>query len=69
MRGRLHEIDPAGIDGALFTMAAAPDAQPTGIALALFRDALEDAERSGDELVLRQGRVTIRVRRRDGDAG
>jgi hypothetical protein len=61
MRGPLQEIDPGGIDGALFSVT------PTGVAVALFRDAFVAAEVGGDgALHVRQGRVEIIVRRQGG---
>lgn len=56
MEGRLGELDSAGIDGALFSVST------TGVAVALFRDGVESAQRTGDELVVRQGRMTVTVR-------
>jgi hypothetical protein len=68
MPGVLHEIDSAGIDGALFAVAdpARRDARPTGIAIALFRDAFGGAERDDQALRVRQGRVEIIVSRPPG---
>src|SRR3954447_19743145 len=66
MPGILHEVDSAGIDGALFAVADPrdPDARPTGIAIALFRDAFVSAEMGDDgALHLHQGRIEIIVRR------
>jgi hypothetical protein len=61
MRGPLQEIDAAGIDGALFSVS------PTGVAVALFRDAFVSADlRLDRELRVRQGRVEISVRRQTG---
>jgi hypothetical protein len=57
MEGRLAELDAAGIDGALFSVSA------TGVAIALFRDGVQSAELKRDELVVRQGRMTVTVRR------
>jgi len=71
MPGVLHEIDGAGIDGALFAVADAadPQARPTGIAIALFRDALVEARlRADGALHVRQGRFEIIVRRQDASA-
>lgn len=71
MSGVLHEIDSTGIDGALFAVAdsARPGAKPTGIAIALFRDAFAAAELDADgALHVRQGRVEIIVRRQDASA-
>src|SRR3954463_11237093 len=64
MDGRLAERDSAGIDGALFSLSREDAAQreTTGVAIALFRDSLRSAERHGDELVVEQGRMTVRVR-------
>jgi hypothetical protein len=66
MPGVLHEVDSAGIDGALFAVADPrdPDARPTGIAIALFRDAFASAHVADDgALHLHQGRIEIIVRR------
>jgi len=71
MPGVLHEVDAAGIDGALFAVAdpADPDARPTGIAIAFFRDAFASAAVAEDgALHVRQGRVEIIVRRQDASA-
>ncbi len=71
MRGRLRELDAAGIDGALFSLhgsgGGARDA--TGIAIALFRDGVRDASRHGDTLVVHQGRMTLRVTAAGDPAG
>jgi hypothetical protein len=61
LRGRLEELDAAGIDGALFALADG-DGAPSGIALALFRDGVVEARRDGDQIVVRQGRMTLEVR-------
>jgi hypothetical protein len=71
MPGVLHELDSAGIDGALFAVAdpTARDARPTGIAIALFRDAFVSAEIADDgALHVRQGRIEIIVTRQDASA-
>jgi hypothetical protein len=58
MRGRLSELDAAGVDGALFAL----DRERTsGVALALFRDGVTAAGREDDRLVVRQGAVTATV--------
>ncbi len=58
LAGPLSELDPAGVDGALFAV----DRERTGgVALALFRDGLRSAELADDRLVVRQGRVTVTV--------
>ena len=62
MEGPLEEIDSAGIDGALFSVS------PTGVAIALFRDAFVDASRTGYTVRISQGRVEIVVSRRGGTA-
>ena len=63
MQGRLAELDPAGIDGALFSLDAAPGERArTGVAIALFRDSVHSAERRDGALVVEQGRVTLTVR-------
>lgn len=61
LRGRLEELDAAGIDGALFALADG-DGAPGGIALALFRDGIVEARRDGDEIVVRQGQMTLEIR-------
>ena len=58
LRGRLTELDSAGVDGALFAVDAE---RTTGVALALFRDGVRAAWRDGDRLVARQGEVTATV--------
>src|SRR3954452_21952423 len=71
MPGILHEIDSAGIDGALFAVAdpRTPDARPTGIAIALFRDAFASAAVADDgALHVRQGRIEIIVRLQEASA-
>ena len=64
MHGRLAELDPAGIDGALFALHRdEPGARDTtGVAIALFRDGVRSAERRDDALVVQQGRMTVTVR-------
>jgi hypothetical protein len=57
MRGALSEID-AGPGSAMFTVDGE---QLTGVAIALFRDGLTEAALHDDELVVRQGRMTVRV--------
>jgi hypothetical protein len=68
MPGVLHEIDAAGIDGALFAVGdpERPDVTPTGVAVALFRDAMTSAELEPGVVRVRQGRVEIIVRRQAG---
>lgn len=61
LRGRLAELDATGIDGALFALAGG-DGAASGVALALFRDTLEQADRRGGELWMRQGQMTHVVR-------
>jgi hypothetical protein len=61
LRGRLEELDAAGIDGALFALADG-DGAPSGVALALFRDGVAEARLDGDEIVVRQGQMTLEVR-------
>jgi hypothetical protein len=65
MRGRLVERDASGIDGALFAVSdpARGGRDTTGVAIALFRDGVEAATLDGDDLVVRQGRMTLTVRR------
>jgi hypothetical protein len=55
LAGVLSELDSAGVGGALFAV----DAQRTsGVALALFRDALRSADVEDGRLVFAQGEVT-----------
>jgi hypothetical protein len=65
MRGLLREVDAAGLDGAAFALqdAERPAARPTGVAVALFRDAAELVEAGERHVVVEQGRVRITVRR------
>jgi hypothetical protein len=59
MRGALSERD--GDDStALFGVDTE---SMTGVAVALFRDGVDSVISSGDELVIRQGRVTVTVTR------
>lgn len=58
MEGTLSELDPAGVDGALF---AVDHTELSGVAVALFRDGVEHASRDGDTLVVRQGKMTLTV--------
>jgi len=60
LRGRLTTIDAAGIDGALFGLADG-DGAPSGIALALFRDAFASARLEGAELAVHQGQMVLLV--------
>lgn len=60
MRGRLSELDRDDTDSAMFALEGD---QLTGVAVALFRDAVRSATRQGDELVVQQGRVTVTVTR------
>ncbi len=62
MRGRLVELDAAGIGGVLFGLSNG-DGAPSGVAIALFADAISEAALGDDGLVVRQDRVTVRVRR------
>ena len=64
MEGRLAERDSAGIDGALFSLSREDSDQreTTGVAVALFRDGVRSAERDCDQLVVEQGRMTVKVR-------
>ena len=57
MRGALSEID-ADPGSAMFTVDGD---QLTGVAIALFGDGVEDARLEDGELVVRQGRMTVRV--------
>jgi hypothetical protein len=70
MRGRLSELDAAGIDGVLFSLRAAPgERATTGVAIALFRDSVRSAERRDGALVVEQGRVTVTVRSAEDPPG
>lgn len=60
MTGRLSELDSHGVDSALFAL---DEERLTGVAVALFRDAVGEVTREGDELVVEQGRVTVTVTR------
>jgi hypothetical protein len=65
MPGVLHELDSSGMDGVLFAVADPdlPHAKPTGVAVALFRDAFAAARVEADgALRLAQGRIEIIVR-------
>ena len=64
MSGRLAELDPAGIDGALFALHRDDPGErdTTGVAIALFRDGVRSAERRDGALVVEQGRMTVTVR-------
>lgn len=58
MNGVLSELPAEGIDGALFAV----DAQErSGIAVALFRDAVDAAREEDGALVVEQGLVTVTV--------
>ena len=59
MHGTLSELDAAGVDGAMFAVDAEQTAR--GVAVTLFRDAVESAAVENDELVVHQGRMTVRV--------
>jgi hypothetical protein len=65
MEGPLREIDPGGVDGAMFTVSATGVA----VAVALFRDAFVAAgvDEAGT-LRVRQGRVEILVTPQAGTA-
>ena len=71
MSGRLAELDPTGIDGALFAVHrdAPGGRETTGVAIALFRDGLRSAEQREDALVVEQGRMTVTVRPAPDPAG
>jgi hypothetical protein len=62
MHGRLHELDSTGTDGVLFALEH-PDRKTTGVAVALFRDAFQDArvDAADGALHVRQGRMEIIV--------
>jgi len=62
LRGRLSPLDSAGIDGTLYALAEG-DGAPSGVALALFRDGVVDARREEDQVVVRQGHMTLTVAR------
>jgi hypothetical protein len=70
MPGVLHEIDASGIDGALFAVADPDDprARPTGVAIALFRDAFVSGDVRDGTLHVHQGRVEIIVTPQDASA-
>jgi hypothetical protein len=57
MRGVLAERE-SGSGSAMFTV---DEQQLSGVAIALFEDGVEDASLADGELVVRQGRVTVRV--------
>jgi hypothetical protein len=64
MRGRLRELEQPGLDGAAFALAdEVAGVPPTGVAIALFRDAARTLRSDADVLVVEQGRVRITVRR------
>lgn len=58
MRGALSELDAAGVDGALYAVGAP---RRTGVAFALFRDAVGAVRAAPGELVIEQGRMTVTV--------
>lgn len=58
MKGVLAELPAEGIDGALFGVDTH---ERTGIALALFRDAMDSAREEDGALVVEQGVVTLTV--------
>lgn len=60
MAGVLSELPGDGIDGVLFAVDAP---QRTGVALALFRDAVTAAQVQAGALVVEQGQVTVTVTR------
>jgi hypothetical protein len=60
MAGALSELDPAGIDGALFALDGD---QLSGVAIALFRDGVRSTVLQDDRLVIDQGRMTVTVTR------
>jgi hypothetical protein len=60
MEGRLHELDSTGTDGALFALDH-PDRKTTGVALALFHDAFQEARLVDGALHVVQGRIEIVV--------
>ena len=60
MEGPLREIDSVGVDGVMFSVS------PSGVAVALFRDAFAGATLEEGTLRIRQGRVEVVVTPRDG---
>ncbi|MCW2991808.1 MAG: hypothetical protein JWM73_2402 [Solirubrobacterales bacterium] len=58
LAGLLSELDPAGVDGALFAL---DQEQLSGVAFALFRDGAEVVRHEDGVLVVEQGRVTVTV--------
>ena len=62
MAGVLSELEPPGFDGALF---AVDREQLSGVAIALFRDGVDDARVTDGALVVQQGVVTLTVTRED----
>jgi hypothetical protein len=60
MHGMLSELDAAGVDGAMFAVDA--DHTARGVAVTLFRDSVDSSAVQDGELVVQQGRVTVRVR-------
>jgi hypothetical protein len=69
MQGRLHELDSTGTDGVLFALDR-PDRKTTGVAVALFGDAFQEArlDPADGALHVLQGRMEIIVTpdRQDG---
>jgi hypothetical protein len=63
MAGPLAELESGGLDAALF---AVDREHLSGVAIALFRDAVGRVTREGDRLVVEQGRVTLTVTRSSG---
>jgi hypothetical protein len=64
MEGRLYELDSTGTAGALFALDH-PDKKTSGVALALFADAFQDAhvDTTSGALHVHQGRVEVIVSR------
>ena len=62
MEGRLHELDSTGTDGALFALDH-PSRKTTGVAIALFENAFQEAhvDPADGALHVRQGRIEIIV--------
>ncbi|HSD77448.1 MAG TPA: hypothetical protein VLA98_08575 [Solirubrobacteraceae bacterium] len=70
MRGRLRELEQPGLDGAAFALAdERAGVPPTGVAIALFRDAARTVHADAGTLVVEQGRVRITVWRGEQERG
>ena len=62
LAGTLTAHDAAGIDGALYGLDDG-DGAPSGVALALFRDAFASGRLEDRELVVVQGQMVLRIAR------